>query len=36
MKWAEHAASMGGKKKVYKALVGKLEAESSLGRQRRS
>jgi hypothetical protein len=35
MRWAGHVACMGGKRNVYKLLVGKLEEKRPLGRPRR-
>jgi hypothetical protein len=34
VRWAEHMASMGEERNLYKGLVGKLEGKSSLGRPR--
>jgi hypothetical protein len=35
MRWGEHVACMGEKRKVYKVFVGKPEGERPLGRARR-
>jgi hypothetical protein len=35
MRWAGHVARMGGERKVYKVLVGKIEGKRPLGRPKR-
>jgi hypothetical protein len=35
MRWAGHVAHRGGKRKMYKVLMGKPEGKTSLGRPRR-